>query len=213
MNKCLRWSKRDEWNVRIINQPFLAALQSVTEQTCSLGRLIVEARQPRYRRRGGKRIPFNKQCSGEPRCRESETKWNLTAISTGLLGRGVGTKLMPALFSLGTFAARANKQTRERKGRGGRDRGEIFRRWNGKWSVTAALEIQIRGPSWEGEANFCANTVQHRLNAAQPAVHANAESTKHFPPFERDFPSNGGGEGEPLPPETISASCCSPELS
>ena len=63
------------------------------------------------------------------------------------------------------------------------------------------------------EANFCANTVQHRLNAAQPAVHANAESTKHFPPFERDFPSNGGGEGEPLPPETISASCCSPELS
>ena len=188
--KCLRYSKR---SVERANHK--SAVSPIRNWTRAHGRFIVGARRRTIDDEEGKESPLISS-AGEPRCRESETKWNLTAISTGLLGRGGRERSWCPPYSLGTFVARARTSRRER-GRGQAEIGEIFRRWNGKWSVTAALEIQIRGPSWEGETNFCANAVQRRLNAAQPAVHA-AKARNIFPVWTW-FPFDGGR----LPPETI----------
>lgn len=81
-------------------------------------------------------LSFNKLDS-ESAAKQMKFNYNLGGITQRRRGEGGRfSKVWSSLESVG-----ANKGGEEERG------GRNFRRWNGKWSVTAELEIQIRMPS------------------------------------------------------------------
>lgn len=154
---------KHRWNISIINQPWpVCDLWYNTAGSLSFkGKCIQE-----------ERIAFNKQSlESVLRAKQMEFNCNLGGITStwrGLERSWCSSYLEPSLLRESGTSRWRWKREAERK----RD-PRNFCQWNGKWSVTPALEIQIRRLA--RETNFYAS-VQHRLSATRRPVQRKHET-------------------------------------